>query len=213
MRRGKRSIELRWQMPLKDLLESIASQGLSIDHAAQATGLSYSSVANYARQWSVRFEGSLVRASVVLLTGVPFEDAVRAKSDAGYTRRQAAELLGVDYMYFLQVIEPFDPFPPFDVAAQHLRDTGKTVVQGAREAAALGMCQEEAARFLGYAGSPGLKNALQSRGVTVQFPSKARVRQPIREKRSAPIKIKSEGVHPWRKWRKPQDERMGSGQA
>jgi hypothetical protein len=202
-------------MPLKDLLEAIASQGLSIDHASQATGLGYSSVANYARQWSIKFEGSLVRASVVLLTGLPFEEAVRVKCDAGCTRRQAAELLGVDYMYFLQVIEPFDPFPSLDVAGQHLRDTGKTVVQGAREAAALGMCQEEAARFLGYASSPGLKHALRARGVTVEFPPKARVKKPFREGRGVGrIKSKTTGAHPWRKWRGPKEnERMGSGQA
>ena len=216
MRRNRRSIELRWGIPIQELLDSIAAQGLSITQASMTTGMSQSQVRHIASGYGIQFERCKARTRVAALCGAPFSDAARAMAEAGKTRRQASELLGVEYRTFLKLLSDRpqdDEFPKFLKARQCLIDTGSTVVSVARDLASKGYCVTDAARFIGYASGCGLTQALAARGVEVSFPRRKPKPKPFRLTREPAIRLEAHGPHPWRtNWSKRKHERMGTSQ-
>lgn len=158
-------------MPLRELLESIAAQGLNMKTAGKITGLKPGTIHAYMRdkEFKVEFEQSAYKAGVAEREGVPFWEFVTALKEAGASRAEVAKRTGASYKGFLEVLQSYpdkDPFPPSSVSIRYVRETGETIVSGARRMIASGMGMLAVSRALGYSETSSLRYALIARGIT-----------------------------------------------
>lgn len=109
--------------------------------------------------------------------GVPFWKLVGDFAEQGLSRFDTARALGYRPDSFCTLLSGNpgkDPFDPSDRALGYLRDTGESLSQAVQRMAAQGMLATEIARVIGYRDACGLKRALETRGIEVQFPVRSK---------------------------------------
>lgn len=166
-----RDVAERWGMTFRELLESIAAQGLNMKTASKITGIKTGTIHAYMRDkdFKVEFEQSPYKAGVAEREGVPFWEFVTALKEAGASRAEVAKRTGASYKGFLGVMQASpdkDPFPPSSVSIRYVREAGETIVSGARRMIASGMSMIAVSRALGYSETSSLRYALIARGIT-----------------------------------------------
>ena len=197
---NRRRIEARWGVPLPQLLQDMADQGLNRRQAAEALGVTYGSVFKWVSGLDEDpFGSGGVATDWVRDTCVPFGEEVRRLHKLGYNITQAARALGYRNNWGLRYAmrqKGIDvQFDARDRLTIYCDARGVSVEQALARFATL----TDAGKAMGYASADGLRQILRARGID---PSRTKVASPKRKKRQP----KSE--HPWRKERRAEIEQQ-----
>lgn len=128
---------------------------------------------------------------------------IKKHADTGMSRAAVASLLGYRPDYFCKLLAENpdkDPFDPYGVVANYIRDTGEQFKPALERLAKAGNCISQAARAIGFTSHNALSYAMRVRGIYVVFPNYSKPKKkagPKPEKLTAPKKVQG-GVHPWR---------------
>lgn len=130
-------------------------------------------------------------------------DQVRNHAAKGLSRAATAKRLGYNPDYFCKLLADNpdkDPFDPYGVVANYIRDTGEQFKPALIRMAKEGYCLSQAARLIGFTAHNSLSYAMRVRGIKVAFPKFKKAAKKLRpkpEKLTAPRKV-SGGIHPWK---------------
>lgn len=112
------------------------------------------------------------RRSVPARWGYPFWEVVRDFAEQGLNRRQVAEAIGYTKVHFYRLLADNpdkDPFEPYGVVANYVRDTGEGFREALERMAAAGYIISRAAREIGFTHKRSLRYAMRVRGIDVKF--------------------------------------------
>lgn len=135
--------------------------------------------------------------------GYPFWDVVADFAAQGLSRFQVARAIGYTEKHFCKLLAnnpEHDPFEPYGVVANYIRDTGEGFRQALERMAASGYSLSAAAREIGFSSYQPLQYAMRVRGIEVTFQKRqAKPKKPRKREGSlsAPRRPMA-GVHPWK---------------
>jgi hypothetical protein len=164
----------RWGLPFADVALSAAANGLSMRDAARVVDMSYNHFREIALSLGItqEFESSYKLSSIAAQYKESAWAVIGRMADKGMTRKAVAAELGYNESRFNAMLAANpgkDPFPSWLKAAAYVAESGETIVSASRRLAAEGKTANGAARIIGYANGAGLLEALQSRGVKIEF--------------------------------------------
>jgi len=123
---------------------------------------------------------NMTRRRVTERWGVPFWELLKDFADQGLSRFDTARALGYRPDSFCTLLSAHprkDPFESSNKPLAYLRDTGETFGEAGERMAAAGMTVTEAALAIGYSCPSGLRYAMRTRGISVDFRRPARKRK------------------------------------
>lgn len=135
--------------------------------------------------------------------GYPFWEVVADFADQGLSRFQVARAIGYTEKHFCKLLAnnpEHDPFEPYGVVANYIRDTGEGFRDALTRMSAAGYSLSAAAREIGFSSYQPLQYAMRVRGIEITFQkykAKPKLSTKRRESLTAPRKP-MEGTHPWR---------------
>lgn len=142
--------------------------------------------------------------TVPLETGQSFWEVVSSHAAVGHSRAECAKALGYRSDYFCKLLAnnpDKDPFDPYGVVANYVRDTGEYFKPALIRMAKEGLCMTQAARLIGFTSKHALAYAMRVRGIKVEFPDYVRPkkhRARVRPEGLTAPRNKTTGEHPWR---------------